>query len=126
LNSLAGKVMGCGLDGQGTGDQFPAGVRNFSLLHSIQTGFGAHTASCPTVFQALSFKVKQPGHEAYHSIPFSAKVKNVWNYTSNLPYNFIPVVYILIKHFKYIEIKMPSFQSHVGNGTVTEQLFCMV
>jgi hypothetical protein len=85
--------MGYGLEGQGIGDQFQAGARNFSLLYSIQTGFGAHTASYPTVFRALCLKKKQPGHEANHSPSFSAKVKNEWSYTSTLPYIFIPVVY---------------------------------
>jgi hypothetical protein len=27
--------------------RFPAGARDFSLFHSIQTGFGAHPASYP-------------------------------------------------------------------------------
>jgi hypothetical protein len=85
--------MGYGLEGQRIGDQFPAGARNFSLLHSIQTGFGTHTASYPNVFQALSLKEKLPGHEANHSPPISAKVNNVWSYISTLPYIFIPVVY---------------------------------
>jgi hypothetical protein len=35
-------VTGYGLDG---GVQFPAGAMNFSLLHSVETGSGAHPAS---------------------------------------------------------------------------------
>jgi hypothetical protein len=34
------------------------------------------------VLGALSLRVRQPGHEADHSPPSSAKVKNVWSYTS--------------------------------------------
>jgi hypothetical protein len=34
---------------------------------------------------ALSLEVKQPGHEANHSPPSTAKVKNVWSYTSAPP-----------------------------------------
>jgi hypothetical protein len=29
------------------GVRFPAGERDFSLLHSVQTGSGAHISSCP-------------------------------------------------------------------------------
>jgi hypothetical protein len=34
-----------GLDDRRIGVQFPAGARNFSLVHNVQTGFGAHPAS---------------------------------------------------------------------------------
>jgi len=33
--------------------------------------------------------VKRPGHEADHSPPSSAEVKNAWSYTPLLQYNFI-------------------------------------
>jgi hypothetical protein len=33
--------------------------------------------------------VKRPGRESDHSLPYSAKVKNTWNYTSTLPYAFM-------------------------------------
>jgi hypothetical protein len=82
------------LDGQGIGDQFPAATRDFSLLQSIKTGFGTHKTSYPIAFRALSWKVKQPGHEADHSLPFSAMDKNVWSYTSTVPHVFIPVLFI--------------------------------
>jgi hypothetical protein len=35
--------------------------------------------------EALSLGVKQSGHEADHSPPYSAEVKNAWNYTSTPP-----------------------------------------
>jgi hypothetical protein len=58
------------------GIRFPAGVRHFSLLYSIQTDSGAHSASCP-VGNGGSFPgVKRPGREADHSPPSSAEVKN--------------------------------------------------
>jgi hypothetical protein len=47
----------------------------FSLLHSVQTGSGAHPASYPMGSGALSVGVKLPGSEADHSSP-SAEVKN--------------------------------------------------
>jgi hypothetical protein len=38
---------------------------------------------------ALSPEVKQLGHEADHSPPAIAEVKNTWIYTSNFPYVYI-------------------------------------
>jgi hypothetical protein len=37
--------LGYGLDDWEIGVQFPAGARDFSFLHSIQTGSGAYQAS---------------------------------------------------------------------------------
>jgi hypothetical protein len=50
LGQLSWYSQGYGLEGQGIGDQFPAGAKKCSLLPSIQTGFGTHTASYPIVF----------------------------------------------------------------------------
>jgi hypothetical protein len=41
---------------------------------------------------ALSLGVKRPGHEADHSPPSSAEVKNAWNYTSTAPVRLHDVV----------------------------------
>jgi hypothetical protein len=41
---------------------------------------------------ALSLGVKRPGHEADHSPPSSAEVKNAWSYTSTLPIRIHGVV----------------------------------
>jgi hypothetical protein len=41
---------------------------------------------------ALSLGVKQLGHEADHSPPSSAKVKNAWSYTSTPPVRLHGVV----------------------------------
>jgi hypothetical protein len=38
---------------------------------------------------SLSLGVKWPGHEADHSPPFSAEVKNAWSYTSTPPIRFM-------------------------------------
>jgi hypothetical protein len=51
----------------------------FSLIHSIQTGSGAHPAPCPMGTRD-STRVKRSGREADHSPPFIAEVKNVWSY----------------------------------------------
>jgi hypothetical protein len=47
------------------GVRFHAGVRDLSLLYSVQTGSGAHSAF-------------YPGREADHLSPSSASVKNAW------------------------------------------------
>jgi hypothetical protein len=39
--------MGYGLDDHGIGVQFRAGVRDFSLLHSVQTVYVAYPSSFP-------------------------------------------------------------------------------
>jgi hypothetical protein len=54
----------------------PVGARDFSQLHCVQTGYGAHTASYP-IGTGVSFPgVMRPGREAVHSRPYSAEVKN--------------------------------------------------
>jgi hypothetical protein len=50
----------------------PSGVRNYDLLHSIQTGSGAHPASYP-----MGTGGSLPGVKADHSPPTSAEVKKM-------------------------------------------------
>jgi hypothetical protein len=50
-----------GLDGQ---DSIPGRARDFSLLHSVQVGTGAHLAHIQWI---PSLKVKRPGREVDHS-----------------------------------------------------------
>jgi hypothetical protein len=57
--------------------KFLAGARDFSLLHSIQTGSGDHPAPYPISTGAPFLELKWPGHEADHLRPSSAEVKNV-------------------------------------------------
>jgi len=60
--------------------QFPAGQGRYSYLcHYIQTGSGAHPVFCPIGTGGLSLGLKWPGHEAGHSCPSNAKVKDMWN-----------------------------------------------
>jgi hypothetical protein len=68
-------VTGYELYDQMIGVQFPAGARNFSLQHHVQTASGAHPASYPMGTRALSLGVKWSGCEAEHSPPSSAKFK---------------------------------------------------
>jgi len=49
----------------------------FSLCYHIQTGSGTHLVSYSVGTRGSSLGVKQSGHEADHSPPFSTKVKNV-------------------------------------------------
>jgi hypothetical protein len=63
--------------------RFPAGARNFSLLHRVQNDSGAHPAS-----YSMGTRCSFPGGkaagacEADHSPTSSAEVKNAWRYTS--------------------------------------------
>jgi hypothetical protein len=63
--------------------------QEFSFLHVVQAGSGAHPASYPMGTGALSPGVKRSGREADHSTPTSAEVKKTWVYTSTPPYAFM-------------------------------------
>jgi hypothetical protein len=52
-----------GLDGQRNGVPFPAGARDFSLLHRVQTGTGAFPAS----YRGWGLGVKGQGRKTDHS-----------------------------------------------------------
>jgi hypothetical protein len=58
------------------GLRFPAGARDFSLLHSVHTLLGPTQPPIQWVLGALSPGVKQLGHEAGCSPPSGAEVKN--------------------------------------------------
>jgi hypothetical protein len=45
--SSVGIATSYGLDDRGSGVRLPAEAGNFSLFHRVQTGSGAHLASCP-------------------------------------------------------------------------------
>jgi hypothetical protein len=62
-----------GLDDRGV----LAGARDFSLLHSIQAGFGAHPASYHMGARDFFHGGKVAGQENYLLPPHSAEVKNV-------------------------------------------------
>jgi hypothetical protein len=70
-------VSDYGLDDWAIGVRFPAGAEDFSSNLCVQTGSGAHPASCPMGTGVLSPGVKaQPGRDADHSPPSCAEVKN--------------------------------------------------
>jgi hypothetical protein len=56
--------------------RFPVGTRHIPVFHEVKTGYEAHPASHPMETGGFSLGVKRPGHEADHSPPSSAEVKN--------------------------------------------------
>jgi hypothetical protein len=74
-NSSVGIAIGYGL---AAGVRFPAGTRDFSLLHSVQTDSEAIQSPIRCVPVAFSHEVKRPRREADHSPPSSAEIKKCW------------------------------------------------
>jgi hypothetical protein len=70
-----------------TGIRFPAGV--FPVRHLVQTGSGAHPASCPVGTRGFFPGLKLPSREADPSPPSCAVIKNAWCYTSTPSYVFL-------------------------------------
>jgi hypothetical protein len=60
---------------QGSRVRFPAGAGNFSLHHRVQNGSGAHPASNRMGPRGSFSGGKASVHEADHSPPSSAEVK---------------------------------------------------
>jgi hypothetical protein len=62
-----------------TGVRSPAGAKYFLSNHCIKTGYGAHPASYSKgAGDPFPGNKAQPGRDADHSPPSSAKVKNEW------------------------------------------------
>jgi hypothetical protein len=70
-------VSDYGLDDQAIGVRSPVGAKDFSSSLCVQTGSGAHPASCTmgTGGNIPGGKVR-PGRDADHSSPSSAEVVN--------------------------------------------------
>jgi hypothetical protein len=81
-DSSVGIATCYGLDDRGSGVRFSARAGNFSPLHRVQAGSGAHPASYQMERGAFSPGVKRLGYEVDHSLPSSAEVKNALSYTS--------------------------------------------
>jgi hypothetical protein len=64
------------LDSGGNRIRFPTGATVFSLLHSIQTGSGAHLDSYKIGTGVFSVMVKRLRREASLSLPSTAHVKS--------------------------------------------------
>jgi hypothetical protein len=70
-------VSDYGLDDRPIGVRTPAGAKDFSFSLCVQTGSGAHPASCTMGTGGPSPGVKaRPGRDADHSPPSSAEVVN--------------------------------------------------
>jgi hypothetical protein len=73
LDSVVGIATGYRLNGRG---------ENFLFSTSSRPPLGSTQRPIQWVLWALSPGVKWPGHEADHSPPASAEVKEIWIYTS--------------------------------------------
>jgi hypothetical protein len=70
-------VSDYGLDDRAIEVRSTARAKDFSSILCVQTGSGAHPASCPMGTGVLSPGGKaRPGRDADHSPPFSAEVVN--------------------------------------------------
>jgi hypothetical protein len=76
-----GRVSSCsimsdyGLDDRAIGVRFPAGAKDFSYSPFVQTGSGAHPASCTMGTRGPFPRAKaRPGRDADHSPPSSAEI----------------------------------------------------
>jgi hypothetical protein len=71
------QAVQCLTTGWATGVRFPAGAKDFSSSLFVQTGSGAHPASC-TMGTGGHFSggKARPGSDADHSPPSSAEVVN--------------------------------------------------
>jgi hypothetical protein len=70
-------VSDYGLDDRAIGVRTPTGAKDFSSNHCVQTGSGAHPASCTMGTEGPSPEGKaRPGRDADHSPPSSADVVN--------------------------------------------------
>jgi hypothetical protein len=58
--------------------------------------------------------VKWAGHEADHSLPSGAKIKNAWRFTSALPYAF--KMWGLMKHTGNFTFTLPNTKLQVGRA----------
>jgi hypothetical protein len=70
-------VSDYGLDDRAIEVRSSAGAKDFSSILCVQTGSGAHPASCPMGIGGPFPRHKaQPGRDADHSPPSSAEVVN--------------------------------------------------
>jgi hypothetical protein len=83
-NSAVGIVMCNGLDCWGVGVWVLVGARVFTFLFCPNQFLGT-----PKLPSSVSMEVKRLGHEADHSLPATASVKNTLVYTSFPPYVFM-------------------------------------
>jgi hypothetical protein len=74
--SSVSTVSDYGLDDRAIGVLSPAEAKDFSSILCVQTGSGAHSASCPMgTGDPFSGGKARPGRDADHSPPSSAEVE---------------------------------------------------
>jgi hypothetical protein len=73
------------MDDRMIGIRFPAGLEIFLFDIISREALGSTQPPIHQVPGALSLWKKRPGHEADHSPPYTAEVKNAWIYTSITP-----------------------------------------
>jgi hypothetical protein len=71
------------------GVRFPAGARDISLLHSFQTGSGAHPASYPMGTGSCFSGGKAAGAWSWPLTSIKCRGQEWWSYTSIPPYIFM-------------------------------------
>jgi hypothetical protein len=112
-------VTGYELDVWGVGVPSPGRGKIF-LLSTLPTQvLGPTQHPIQWVPGALSPRIKQLRHEADHLNPTSAKVKNMWIYTSIPPYNFIvyPLIMktqLITQHNAYFNYWAEMFLGHLN------------
>jgi hypothetical protein len=74
-DSSVGVALGYGLEDRGSRVLFPEGLGIFLFTIASRTALEPTQPPIQWVLGALSLGVKQPGHEADHSPPSSAEVK---------------------------------------------------
>jgi hypothetical protein len=82
------------------------GLGIFLFTTASRTALGPTQPPLQCVPGALSLGVKQLGHEADHSLPSSAEVKNGWSYISTPQY--VCMAWCLVKHRDFT-LPLPLF-----------------
>jgi hypothetical protein len=91
-DNAVGIETGYGMDDRVGRSSSPGRVKNFLSSTSSRPALGPTQPRIQWVPGALSPGVKLPGREADNSTPASAKVKNMWIYTSTPAYAFTALV----------------------------------
>jgi hypothetical protein len=102
--------LGYGLDDRGSRFRFSAGAGIFSLHHRL----GPTQPPIQWVQGAFYLGVKRPGHEADHSLPSSAEVKNAWSCTSTPQYVFM--AWCLVNHRNNFTFTFRYVPNYTGPG----------
>jgi hypothetical protein len=91
--------------------RFLAGTRFFSLLQNIHAFSGTYRASCSMGTTVLLPKIKRPEREADRLPPPTAKVTNVWEYTSAPAYFLMAFIGITITLLFILHVETPAADS---------------